>query len=253
MKSLRRTRQKAKSAAGFTLIEVMVAAALATLLLFGGLALFICAIETSSRSGAQVSTTSKAAVTINHILSMSRECYGVALPTDASGFVPPKSGTTAASYITTDGSAAALQLTTPANASVTVINSAGTAETAGTNFPMTYTNTASGPTLTIYRSDASGNPAPNNGQDLWEVGTPPGQPALPAAGERLVQLAQTAPIAAAIPDLATFVRTPDALTTVPTVEIHIIAADYSIINGTETNEKTGSQIVGKCVLLRNHP
>jgi len=243
---------RATQQSGFTLVEAIVAAALSALVLLGGLGLFTTAINVASRSSAQVSSTERGSVAVARVLDMSRECYGLALPTDSSGFTVPVSGTTTANYITTDGSAAAIQLTAPSTAAVTVVDSAGTSHTAGTNFPMTFTNTA-GPSITLYRSDSAGNPQPNTGQYLWEVGTPPGQSALPSGGIAMERLLETPTIASNTPDAVTFVRTTDSTATMPSVEIHIVAGDYSAQNGSMTNENSQNQVVGKCVLLRNHP
>lgn len=238
--------------AGFTLVEVLISASLAGLMLLGGTELFLTSLKVTSRANAQISATTRATVTVARIMDMSRECYGVALPTDASGFVPPVAGTTTANYITTDGSAAALMLTAPSTAAITVNDSTGQTKTAGTDFGMTYTS-AAGPTLTLYRSDAHGNPSPNTGQYLWEQGTPPDFPALPSGGQSMTKLGETSAISASIPDQATFVRPDSSTASTPAVEIHLVAADYSTIGGSQTSESATNQIVGKCVLLRNHP
>jgi len=222
------------------------------MLLVGAITVYLSALQAASRSGAQVSSTARAAVTLAQILDISRECYGLALPTDASGFMVPVAGTTVADYLTSDGSAAALLLTAPGTGAVSVVNSAGAAQSAGADFAMTYAKNA-GTALTIYRSDSTGLPSPNAGQYLWAVGTPPGQAALPAGGQKVAKLSETAFISANTPDAVTFLRTPGANVGTPSVEIHLIAGDYSAVSDSKTSENTSSQVVGKCVLLRNHP
>lgn len=248
----RRKNRTPSASAAFTLVETMVSVAIGAILLTGTMNLYLATLRTSSRTVAQVSSTERASVTIAKIVDISRECYNLALPTDSSGFTVPLAGTSASNYQTTDGSAAALQLTAPSTGAISVSNSAGTTKTAGTDFPVTYVH-AAGPTLTLYRSDGAGNPAPNTGQYLWEVGTPPGESALAAGGKKMAVLAETASIAAATSDAVTFVRAPGSTAGVPAVAIHVIASDYSAVNSSQSNESTSTQIVGKCVLLRNHP
>ena len=241
-----------RKASGYTLLEVLFGAVIGGMILITTFTLYAAAITLASRSSAQVATSARGAVITENIGNMARECYSLSLPTDSSGFVVPVVGTSNSSYITTDGSAAALQLTAPATSSVSVVNTAGQTVVAGTGFPMTYTNSAGSP-LTIYRSDGSGNPLPNTGQYLWEQGTPPGQTALPTGGERLAILAQTSTIASNTSDAATFARAGSSSTT-PAVDIHIITDDYdsSNLNGQTGNEGITSQIEAKCVYLFNH-
>jgi hypothetical protein len=182
---------------------------------------------------------------------MARECYSLSLPTDSSGFIAPVTATTSANYITSDGSAAAIQLTAPGTAAVTVVNSAGVNKTSGTDFPITYARSA-GSTLTIYRSDSSGNPSPDTGRYLWEIGTPPGMPVLPASGRALEILADTQALANSTADAITFARDPTSTSTAPAVDIHVVVTNYSAINKQQSNESATNTVIGKCVLLRNH-
>jgi hypothetical protein len=226
----------------------MIASAIMSVLFGVGVSLYVTTLTAASRNNAQISAMSRGTVIMQQIMRQYRESYSWALPTDASGFVVPKTGTSASNYVTTDGSAAALQIVMPATAAVTVVNSAGTSKISGTDFPITYTRSA-GATVTYYRSDTSGNPAPNNGQYLWVCGTPPGQAALPAAGQRYAVLAQTATIAANTADAVVFTRAPG---TVPAIEVRIIASDFSAGNGQQNSQKNTATIVGKWILSRNH-
>ena len=245
-----RTVRRSRVCRGFTLIDTLVASVIMGLLLAGGINLYVSTLRIASRSNAQVSATDRAAIIAEQIADLSRESYSFALPTDSSGFVIPVAGKTASDFITEDGNAAALQLTFPVLASVTVVNSVGTACTAasGTNFPLIYTKSA-GNVLTIYRSDSAGNPSKDTGQYLWEKGTLSDGTTV---ANRFAKLGETATVSAALADAATFVR---ATGSNYAVEIQIIAGDYSIIgvNGQQDSSGNVTQTIGKWALSRNSP
>ena len=237
--------------AGFTLIEAALAMALMGLLFIGAMNLYITATRTAAGSNAQNDSSGRAANALGRIDDDAREAYYIDLPDDAasdsaSSFTPGTSYT-AASYIATDGTDAAIQLTYPTASAQAVLTSTGATQVAS---PAPYSRGASTSTLLIYRSDGSGIPKPNDGQYLWALGTERGT----AINSKIARLYDTnsTPIA----DAVCFARPLDSSGTKLTneVEIRLIAAAFSLAasGGQQTSESSQAVLTGKCVLMRNH-
>lgn len=285
----RRPRRGRRSRRGFTLLEMLIAISLMSLLFLGAMNLVIDASRTTVRTQAQIFATSDAANSIQTIISQPgfgiREAQGFCLPTSQTagvgedGWVTP-SGTTLEQFFSTTQNGnpvnSAVEITASPSlkpsevsykggiASIQVQRSDGTAlsldGTGRTSAP--YSNLAAGTAVSlIYRGDPDGTPDPDPTRSaVKDAGTYLWQYALPADGSFNTALYPPKALCksvSAASNSVQFVRPTYANVAEPNqLEIKIISGYYSPINGTQTNEEsngdTSSQMVGKCVYMRDH-
>lgn len=288
----RRSSRRRRSRRGFTLLEMLIAISLMSLLFLGAMNLVIDSSRTTVRTQAQIFATGDAANSIQTVISQLREAQGFCLPTSQTagvgedGWVTP-SGTTLEQFFSTTQNGntvnSAVEITAPPSlkpsevsykggiSSIQVQRADGTALSLDgkgrTSLP--YSNlTAGTAVILIYRGDPDGTPDPdptdptrsavkNAGTYLWQY-------KMPADGSFNTALYPPKALCksvSAAPNSVQFVRPsygPSyALVAEPNqLEIKIISGYYSPINGTQTNEEgngdASSQMVGKCVYMRDH-
>lgn len=233
-----RARRQAQS--GFTLVEAAVAMVIMGLLFAGTIDLFLSSTKLSGKANAQVASSQDSANAVQRIIEKTREAQALRLPGDA-GFAPLAGyPALATNYQTTLNGATidtALEISSPGTQSPSVLDTAGATQTVAAY----DRSSASGYTL-YYRGNANGTPNPVSGAYLWEYSSPAGT---------TVARCKTLDTQAA--NAVQFVQPTGSATE---VEVKIVSAAYSLINGQQTNEETdGSQtsgLTGKCVLMRDY-
>ena len=280
----RRMSRGQRNQGGFTLLEMLIAVSLMALLFLGAMNLVIDSSRTTVRTQAQIFATGDAANSIQTVISQIRQAQGFCLPTSQTagagedGWVTP-TGTTLAQFSTTlNGSTVntAVEITTPPSltpaennykagiSSIQVQLSSGSAVsldgTGRTSAP--YDSQIAGTAVSlIYRGDPDGTPDPDpTGSAVKNAGTYLWQYTMPADNSfNLVQYPPTVlcKSVSTASNSVQFVRPSYASVPEPNqLEIKIISGYFSPINGTQTNEEgngtTSSQIVGKCVYMRDH-
>ena len=262
-------RQMPRRQHGFTLVEVMVALPLATLLLLGTVCLYIMALQLGSKTSAELATTQDAANAIQQVVEMTREAQAFTLPNET-GFTMP-TGDSVNNFETTLNGATVftgVEVTMPPALKTTDVGYSDTSlkyitvkSATGTDLPATpqsaplafppynCTGTATQQYI-IYRADSGGTPDAAAGGFLWEQSLGSTSPSVSTA------LCRT--VATGASNSVQFVRPVDSGgSTLPyQMEIKIISGAYSAINGVQTDEEGNgtytSKLVGKCVLMRDH-
>ncbi|MBV9850327.1 MAG: prepilin-type N-terminal cleavage/methylation domain-containing protein [Armatimonadetes bacterium] len=251
MKRIRSARAAGRRARGFTLVEVLVATVLASLLMMGTMDLYMTSARTTLKVNARVAASQDAANAVQQVIQLTREAQSFSLPSETTFVVP--TGLPAGSYQTSLGGEpiyAALELLQPATTATTVTNTAGVA------VPIAPLNRqgAGAARLLFYRADADGTPDANAGKCLWEY-------SVQDSGAS-VNRAVCKSIDAGAPNAVQFVRPVVMIGSPPTaaaqphdLEVKVISSYYSLDNGQQTNEETNgsdtSQLSGKCVLMRD--
>jgi prepilin-type N-terminal cleavage/methylation domain-containing protein len=276
-------RSQTASQRGFTLMEVMVAMPLALLLLVGAFSLFLGATQMASKTSAQITTAQDAANSVQHVIELVREAQWFCLPGDSAvetnangtnggslalGFVP-QTGASANGYETTLASGETIytgvEITVPtylqptdvgytgsSYSAITVLNKSGS-DIALNSTTLPYNRDAYpiGMTvLLIYRGDSNMTPDPTAGGYLWEGD-------IAANGTLTNAWAMCKTVATGAQDAVQFVRPYENGEALPyQMEVKITSGTYSAINNQQTDEEGNgtytSQLVGKCVLMRDH-
>ncbi len=279
-----RARMSRRGRGGFTLLEMLVAVSLMALLFLGAMELVIDSSRTTVRAQAQIFATGDAANSIQTVISQIRQAQGFCLPTSQTagagedGWVTP-TGTALGQFSTTlNGGTvnSAVEITappalTPAEnnykagiPSIQVQLSNGSTlslDGTGRTSPPYDSQVAGTAVSLIYRGDPDGTPDPDpTGSTVRNAGTYLWQYAMPANGS--FNPAQYPPTAlcksvSPAPNSVQFVRPSYANVPEPNqLEIKIISGYYSPVHATQTSEEgdgtTSSQVVGKCVYMRDH-
>ena len=247
---------------GFTLTEVMFALPLVALMMLGAMTLFIESQRLTQRAGVQIQGSQDASVGLQYVLSNAREALEFALPPDTTttntnglAFTPP-TGVVANYESGTYNTAVEFEM--PAATTYSVLGSSGTAVSGASG----YDRTTPGDLLWVYRGDASGNPAPTNGQYLWSRRRPAGAPSngTQDVSQKISRflLTKHADNSDAV-DAVQFVGKNTAGTDITSafeMEVKLVCGDLTAINGTQTNEASDgtsvNKLYGKCALMRNH-
>ncbi len=284
LRSVRRPRRRRGSRRGFTLLEMLIAISLMSLLFLGAMDLMIASSRTTLRTQAQIFATGDAANSIQAVIRQIREAQGFCLPTSQTagagedGWITP-SGTTLGQFSTLlNGQTvnSAVEITAPPSltpaennykagiGSIQVQRLDGSMLSlngAGRTSPPYDSQIAGTAVSLIYRGDPDGTPDPDpTGSAVKNAGTYLWQYAMPADGSFNPALHPPTALCKSVstaPNSVQFVRPAYAGLAEPNqLEIKIISGYYSPINGTQTNEEgngdTSSQIVGKCVYMRDH-
>ena len=271
-------RRRIARQSGFTLLEMVIAVSLTSLMVLGAMDLLINSSRATVRTQAQIFATGDAANSIQQVIAQLREASTFTLPTSSVANTPETgwntpTGTSAGQFSTTLNTLpinTAIEITAPIALTPTANNYKPGVQTiqvqnmAGTgSWPISPYNTqGAGSAVTlIYRGDPDGTPdpdptnntAPGAGTYLWQY-TIPSDNSFNVTTHPPTALCKSVSSAS---DAIQFVR--PVYNTQPEqnqVEIKIISGYYSPINGTQTNEETNgassSQLTGKCVYMRDH-
>lgn len=278
--ALRRRRQR-----GYGLLEMVISIAVMSLVFLGSVLLLDTSARTVARTQAQIYASGDASDSIQKVIAQLREADSFLLPvSQAAGtaevrWVVP-SGTTATQFVATlNGQtlATAVEVTMP-GALTPAINGYKTGVTdiyvqssSGAPLPLNpkkapfaqtpYYNGAIGATTClIYRgdldgtpdADPTGSPVAGAGTCLWQYKLLPDGTRDPVNNPN-VQLCKSV---ASTSNAIQFVRPVQGAASTNQVEFKLISSYYSPINGQQTNEEgngaSSSQLVGKCVYMRDH-
>jgi len=242
-KILRRVSHRRRA---LSLPEVIFALVISTIVMIASMSLFIMTLTAGKTATSIGSTSQDAANAIQKITSTLRVAESFSI-LDNSTYDAVVSGSTVA--------VTGLQITYPPNSgTISAVTSTGGATVALSGSNALYDNTAynsatnTGPTLTFYRSDINGNPAPTNGGYLWMSGTENGV----AVSRALIRT--VAPEADAIQFIQPYET--DGVTPIPNaVKISIVTSSNNGVAGTVTSHSSSgstSILTGDQVYLRNH-
>ena len=220
----------------------------ASLILLACTNMFVSAVNIAAKSEAQVAVQTNAQNALRRVMADTREAYGFALPTDATGFTPPESYAASQFEETISGSTVCtgVELTYGSSMPLTVDLSTGsTSSLAVTPYNQNATNN-----LWIYRADSNGTPDATAGQYLWIYGTEYGQ----SVNAAVTKIADNSADAIATPTAFEASRPTDSVgTAIPfQVEYQVIASYYGSTTGVQTNTNRSTTLTGECTLLRNH-
>ncbi len=283
--SISQKRRRASRQSGFTLLEMLLAVSLSSLLILGAMDLLIASSRATVRTQAQVYATGDAANSIQQVIALVREASAFTLPTSGvqntaeAGWNTP-TGTTLGLFSTTLNTVpinTAIEITAPPtlipadNGYRANVKTIQVQNVAGANYwsitPYNTQGTGTAVTL-IYRGDPDGTPDPDpTGSTVTGAGTYLWNYAVPLDNSFTLDIADPNPLLrnpvalcksiSTAPDAVQFVR--PVYNTQPVqnqVEVKIISGYYSPINGTQTNEEgngaSSSQLTGKCVYMRDH-
>ena len=281
--------KKNKTQSGFTLLEMLIALSLASLLMGGAMALLLSASRSTVRTQAQIFATGDAANSIQSVIGLLRAAHSFAMPTSATAntgeydkdnpeerWITPTGVTLDRFSLTLNpGTANAEVINTgieitapptligPTNNYNAGINDIQVRSTSGGSWTVTPYNTqgvGTGVTL-IYRGDPDGTPDPdptgstlkNAGTYLWRYDLPADKSFNPAVYPPTALCKSVS----SAPNAVQFVRPAySGVAEQNQVEVKIISGYYSPINGTQTSEESAgastSQLTGKCVYMRDH-
>ncbi|MDQ2799698.1 MAG: type II secretion system GspH family protein [Armatimonadota bacterium] len=250
MKNFSQARRRQR---GFTMLEVVIAFTLISLIFTGVISLFLSASRTTLKASAQISANQDGSVALQRVMQAVREAQSFALPNETTGvggdFTVPANFAQSGFMTTLNGEniETAIEVSPPPSQTISLKNSSG-----ATIAPTAFIRDGASPiTFLIYRANPDGTTNPTSGTCLWEY-------SIQDAGATINQpLCRS--IAAAAPNAVQFVRPVIGTPPVPQpfqVEVKIISSYYSLVNGTQTNEQTNGSVTsglsGKCVLMRNH-
>jgi prepilin-type N-terminal cleavage/methylation domain-containing protein len=269
---------------GFGLLESLIAISIMALLFLGAMTLLISTSRTAVRTQAQVYAVADSANSIQNVIGQLREASGFTLPTSntantaETGWIQPSGIAQNQFWTTLNGATintaieiSAPPLLTPAGNGYTATVSAiqvlsttgGTWASNGANWsapPFDVSGTGTAVTL-IYRGDPDGTPDadPTNNPNVG-AGTYLWQYTLPANNSFNLTAYPPTILCKSVgtaPNAVQFVRPSYGLNTDPSqLEVKVISSYYSPINGQQTSEEgngaSSSQLVGKCVYMRDH-
>ncbi len=279
---------KPRHATGFTLAEVMVALPLVMLLFGGTITLFLQSQRLVQRTSVAVQSSQDAGVGLQFISGTTREAIQFSLPPDTTSantnglaFLPPdgnlsdyQNGSINTAVEMLLPAAAASQKATGQKATLgfDVLDRNG-APIFPTGYDRTQTQVSSGTPVSpllgdmvcIYRGDALGNASPSSGQFLWSLRRLAGMNLYDSSQDihqklcRLILTQHTdgTPATEAVQFIGCHTVNSDIPGSMPyELEFKLICGDQTSINGTQTNEGSGSgsitSLSGKCALMRNH-
>lgn len=278
IKHISRKRRRGAQQSGFTLLEMLIAVSLTSILSLGAMDLLINSSRATVRTQAQIFATGDAANSIQQVIAQLREASAFTLPTSSvlnnaeAGWITP-TGTSLVLFSTTLNSVpinTAIEITAPpaltpaANGYKPGVHGIQVQNIAGSGYwsisPYNTQGTGSAITL-IYRGDPNGTPDPDpTGSAMPGAGTYLWQYTVPS--DNSFNITAYPPVAlcksiSSAPDAVQFVRSVyNAQPVENQVEVKIISGYYSPINGTQTNEEgngaSSSQLTGKCVYMRDH-
>jgi len=255
---------------GFTLVETMLAASLMSILFLCAMNLYIEALRSAAKSGAQISANATAANGLQHIKQDVREAYASILPstipapnpafgTDLGhGYPPAQFQTTYLDPATGTNRTinTGLKIVFPATKASHVFS------TGGTVLAPQYDISAAGAAVYIYRADFPANPGaaspavpdPAAGDCLWASGTENGV-AINRCLARLSDSRSGAAAANTIPNAVEFLKPPEP----NSLEIRLISSYFSPISSAgstlanqQSSESNKVLLTGKCVFMHNH-
>lgn len=254
---LRPRRRLKRTAQGFTLLEVLFATMLMSLILTGVVDLFLTASKLTVRANAIANTGLSSANAVQQILKDTREAEALRLPGDLStlgpnsivGFQPlPGYTNIATSYETTVNGQpvlTAMEINVPPSKSYSVLDSGGNsiAMDGSSGAKLVYDRTmANSDWILFYRGDADHTPDPAAGKFLWKYQHSTGATS-----------AVCRSIATKAADAVQFIQPTNSKTE---VAVKVVSSEYSLINGQQTNEEsdgtTTSALTGKCVMMRDN-
>lgn len=232
---------KKPAARGFTLMELMFAITICTLLMLAMMSLYMMMLRTAATAVSIGTTSLDAANAIQKVTSSLRQAQSSQVLDNGTYDAVDKSGNVVA--------VTGLMITFPATAaSLSVV-----ATSSGTTVPLTGTSaifdrTKGGATLLFYRSDNKGNPAPSTGSCLWMTGTDMGV----TVNRALIKT--ISPEATAVQFIQPYMS--DGVTPIPNaVEVSIVTANNNGTAGTVSSHSSrGSttMLTGEQTFLRDH-
>ena len=240
---------------GYTLPELMVSVGVLSLLLAGGVAVFLMMLRLSgSVVGASLSSAD-ASNAMQRITGDLRESDHFSLLDDATHDAVDKNGNTVVTGITITFPTPYVSPLSP-NGKIYYTTGAGVSKgpLIGVDVPYNVGNPST-TTVTFYRANwqqpngANGTPNPTSGNCLWVTGVENGVALTP--GPVIKTIAPTA-------DAVQFIQPyqPDGVTLIANeAEIKIVSSQYDPIHGTTTSETTlggTTALTGDCVYLRDH-
>ncbi len=277
MKTMAKRRLSRRNRGGYTLLEMLIAVSLMSLVFLGGMDLVVSSSRTTVRTQAQLYATADAANSIQNFIGQVREAQIFRLPTsDAAntaedGWITP-TNTLASQFSTTLSGGTvntAIELTVPPAltpglngyktgvSDIQVQLSNGTAKHLTGPLALYASQTPGTVVILIYRGDPDGTPDPDpTNSTVTGAGTYLWQYAIPVTG--VFDTTANPPYAicksiSTAPNAVQFVR---PASEPYQAEVKIISGYYSPINGTQTSEEgngtSTSQLTGKCVYMRDH-
>jgi prepilin-type N-terminal cleavage/methylation domain-containing protein len=246
--SLRPRRRSRACRQGFTLLEVLFATVLMSLILAGVVDLFLAASKLTVRANAIEDTGQSSANAVQQVLKDTREAEALRLPSDPT-FLPLPGYTSVATCYETSANGqtvlTALELAVPPAQTQSVLDSGGHTITlngvagAGLLYDRTSANSD---WLLYYRGNANQAPNPSTGQFLWKYQHSTGA---------ITPVCRS--VATKATDAVQFIQ-PTGVNT--EVAVKVVSSEYSLVNGQQTNEEsdgtTTSSLSGKCVLMRDN-
>jgi prepilin-type N-terminal cleavage/methylation domain-containing protein len=245
---LRPCRPKSASQQGFTLLEVLLATVLISLILAGVVDLFLTSSKLTVRANAIANTGLSSANAVQQIMKDTREAEAMRLPSDAAFLPLPGYSNVSTSYEASANNQTvltALELNVPPMQTQSVYDSGGHSitldGTAGSKIIYDRTSLNSDWIL-FYRGDANQAPDPFSGQFLWKYQHSTGA---------ITPVCRSVATKAA--DAVQFIQ-PNGVNT--EIAVKVVSSEYSLVNGQQTNEEsdgtTTSALSGKCVLMRDN-
>ena len=226
---------------GFTLLEVMFAITICSLLMLAMMSLYMMMLRTAATAVSIGTTSLDAANAIQKVTSSLRQAQSFQVMDNSTYDAVDSSGNVVA--------VTGLNITFPAAASSLSV----VASSSGTTVPLSGTSaifdrTKGGTTLLFYRSDSKGNPAPSTGSYLWMTGTDTGV----TVSRALIKT--ISPEANAVQFIQPYM--PDGVTPIPNaVEVSIVTANNNGTAGTVSSHSSrGSttSLTGEQTYLRDH-
>jgi prepilin-type N-terminal cleavage/methylation domain-containing protein len=229
-----------KNRKGYTLVEVMIAVLLASLIFVTVIMIFTTVTQSTLSTQSELYASSDANTGMQRVIESTHAAGLSALPGET-GFTA-LSGYTNSAFQTTDSSGSTvytgLMLTFPA------VNSTSITFPGCTNAVSVFDRTTAGTTMLYYRSDANGTPDASAGTCLWEYGTMNGT----AYNQSLMKS-----VSATTSNSIQFMRPTVSLQN--EIEVKIVSSYYSPINKTASNEAlngtTTTTLTGDAVMTRN--
>lgn len=260
---------------GFTLLEVLIAISLMSLIFLGAMDLLVGAGRATVRTQAQVFATGDAANAVSSVIGRLHEAQSFALPVNVdgnapeSGWVMPTQLSAGSFQAAPDGVpiCTAIEVTAPPVLPPAEIGykpgipTIRVQSTSGGYWPISpyQKDDAALPTATtlIYRGDADCTPDPRAGTTLWQYAMPANGAFTPVTGGNNPNTVALCKTVASAPNAVQFVRPVYSRVAEKwQVEVKIISGYYSPINGQQTSEEGDgsgtSQLSGKCAFMRDH-
>ena len=238
-----RTPEKFKKSAsrGFTLLEVMFAITLCSLLMLAMMSLYTMMLRVAATAVSIGTTSLDAANAIQKVTSSLRQAQSFQVMDNSTYDAVDSSGNVVA--------VTGLNVISPAAASsisVVVTSAGATVPLSGTS--AIFDRTKTGTTLLFYRSDNKGNPLPSTGSCVWMKGTDTGV----TVNRALIDTVSSE--ATAVQFIQPYM--PDGVTIIPNaVEVSIVTANNNGTRGTVSSHSTrGSttMLTGDQSYLRDH-